>query len=59
MAAISTNRGFPGMATLTSIPRLSIWKLILGFGVLQTECRMHWAEQVLAFITNRIERRKE
>jgi DNA-binding PadR family transcriptional regulator len=34
-------------------PRLPIWKLVLVYGVLQSEARVRWAEQVLAFMTNR------
>ncbi|MFY9559065.1 MAG: PadR family transcriptional regulator [Terriglobales bacterium] len=34
-------------------PRLPIWKLVLEYGVLQSEFRMLWAERALAFMTNR------
>ena len=33
-------------------PRLSIWNLVLQYGVLQSECRVSWAERALAFMTN-------
>jgi PadR family transcriptional regulator AphA len=34
-------------------PRLPIWKLVLEYGVLQSESRMLWADRALAFMTNR------
>ena len=34
-------------------PRLPIWKLVLEYGVSQSESRVRWAEQALAFMTNR------
>ena len=34
-------------------PRLPIWKLVLEYGVLQSESHMLWAERALAFMTNR------
>src|SRR6266478_1679712 len=40
-------------------PRLPIWKLVLEYGVLQSECRVRWAEQVLAFMTNRNRSKKQ
>ena len=33
-------------------PRRPIWKLVLEYGVLQSECRVRWAERALAFMTN-------
>ena len=33
--------------------RLPIWKLVLEYGVLQSESRMLWAQRALAFMTNR------
>ena len=33
--------------------RLLIWKLVLEYGVLQSECRVRWAERALAFMTSR------
>ena len=42
-----------------SNPRLPIWKLVLEYGVLQSECRVRWAEQVLAFMTNRNRSKKQ
>jgi DNA-binding PadR family transcriptional regulator len=33
--------------------RLPIWKLVLEYGVLQSEYRVRWAERTLAFMTNR------
>jgi hypothetical protein len=40
-------------------PRLPIWKLVLEYGVLQSECRVRWAERALAFMTNRNRRKKQ
>jgi PadR family transcriptional regulator, regulatory protein AphA len=40
-------------------PRLPIWKLILEYGVLQSACRVRWAERALAFMTNRNRRKKQ
>ena len=40
-------------------PRLPIWKLVLEYGVLQSECRMRWAERALAFMTNRNRSKKQ
>ena len=40
-------------------PRLPIWKLVLGYGVLQSECRVRWAERALAFMKNRNRRKKQ
>jgi len=34
-------------------PRRPIWKLVLEYGVLQSECRVRWAERTLALMTNR------
>jgi PadR family transcriptional regulator, regulatory protein AphA len=40
-------------------PRLRIWKLVLEYGVLQSECRVRWAERALAFMRNRNRRKKQ
>jgi len=40
-------------------PRRPIWKLVLEYGVLQSECRVRWAERALAFMTNRNRRKKQ
>jgi DNA-binding PadR family transcriptional regulator len=40
-------------------PRRPIWKLVLEYGVLQSECRVRWAERALAFMTNRHRREKQ
>jgi hypothetical protein len=40
-------------------PRLPIWKLVLEYGVLQSECRVRWAERALAFMTNRNRSKKQ
>jgi PadR family transcriptional regulator, regulatory protein AphA len=40
-------------------PRLPIWKLVLEYGVLQSECRVRWAERALAFMTNRNKSKKQ
>jgi PadR family transcriptional regulator AphA len=40
-------------------PRLPIWTLVLEYGVLQSECRVRWAERALAFMTNRNRRKKQ
>ena len=34
-------------------PRLPIWKLVLEYGVSQSESHMLWADRALAFMTNR------
>lgn len=34
-------------------PRLPIWKMVMEYGVLQSQFRMLWAERTLAFMTNR------
>ena len=34
-------------------PRLPVWKLVLEYGVLQSESRMLWTDRALAFMTNR------
>lgn len=39
-------------------PRLPVWKLVLEYGVLQSEFRMHWADKVSSFVTNRNKRKK-
>jgi len=41
-----------------SNPRLPIWKLVMKYGVLQSESRVRWAEGALAFMTNRNRRKK-
>ena len=33
-------------------PRLPIWKLVKEYGVWESEYRVRWSEQVLAFMTN-------
>src|SRR5882762_8431154 len=40
-------------------PRLPIWKLVLEYGVLQSEGRVRWAERALAFMTDRNRRKKQ
>ena len=40
-------------------PRLPIWRLVLEYGVLQSECRVRWAERALAFMTNRNRSKKQ
>jgi PadR family transcriptional regulator AphA len=40
-------------------PRLPIWKLVMEYGVLQSESRVRWAEGALAFMTNRNRRKKQ
>src|SRR3984893_13043977 len=40
-------------------PRLPIWRLILEYGVLQSECRVRWAERALAFMTNQKRSKKQ
>jgi DNA-binding PadR family transcriptional regulator len=39
-------------------PRLPIWKLVLDYGVSQSECRVRWAERALTLMTNRSRRKK-
>jgi PadR family transcriptional regulator AphA len=34
-------------------PRLATWKLVMEYGVLESQYRIRWAEQALAFVTNR------
>jgi DNA-binding PadR family transcriptional regulator len=45
--------------THASNPRLPIWKLVMEYGVLQSESRVRWAEGALAFMTNRNKRKKQ
>src|SRR4051794_25188677 len=33
-------------------PRLPVWKLVMEFGVLESQYRIRWAEQALAVMTN-------
>ena len=33
--------------------RLPIWKLVMEYGVLESQYRIRWAEQALVFVTNR------
>jgi DNA-binding PadR family transcriptional regulator len=40
-------------------PRLPIWKLVMEYGVLQSESRVRWAAGALAFMTNRNRRKKQ
>ena len=45
--------------THPSNPRLPIWKLVMEYGVLQSEFRVRWAEGALAFMRNRNRRKKQ
>ena len=45
--------------THASNPRLPIWKLVMEYGVLQSESRVRWAERALAFMRNRNRRKKQ
>ena len=40
-------------------PRLPIWKLVLEYGVLQSECRVRWADRALVLVTNRNRSKKQ
>ena len=39
-------------------PRLPVWKMVLEYGVLQSESHVRWAEQALALMTNRKRKQK-
>ena len=43
----------------THNPRLPIWKLVLEYGVLQSECRVRWADRALAFMSNQKRSKKQ
>ena len=45
--------------THASNPRRPIWKLVMEYGVLQSESRVRWAEGALAFMTNRSRRKRQ
>ncbi len=40
-------------------PRLPVWKLVMEYGVLESQYRVRWAEQVLAFKTNQNRSQKQ
>lgn len=40
-------------------PRLPVWKLVMEYGVLESQYRRRWAEQVLAFMTNQKRSQKQ
>ena len=45
--------------THASNPRRPIWKLVMEYGVLQSESRVRWAEGALAFTINRNRRKRQ
>ncbi len=45
--------------THASNPRRPIWKLVMEYGVLQSESRVRWAEGALAFMINRNRRKRQ
>ncbi|MGB2901153.1 MAG: PadR family transcriptional regulator [Candidatus Acidiferrum sp.] len=45
--------------THASNPRLPIWKLVMEYGVLQSESRRRWADRALALMASRNRRKKQ